>query len=559
MSKRLTVILAMMVMGSVANAQTRTVAATGADWTTINDAINDVIGDPATPDVVRIIGPAVDVDMDPLTNPLNAYDESIPQIASSITIEGFNYRPIIAIQLGTLNDGLSFAIDGDLTLRNFVLIPSESGPPLDDAMYISTASASGTLNLLIDNVYVTPNAGNQVPVTYDTMTMTYDPFTKVDLTAIPGPVTKFGDDGIFIMSSTGFGGNGGKMNVTIDDVVVTHLDNTTGPDHFIIGGVDAPLTADDMTVNILGGTTVTFGRRFGFQLLRLANFNIQGTPTDPVLALGCNFGGVSFAGKTDISNLVVDNSGASNNTVAGFNYCWRVDPDTAEAFTMKESYLANSADRGLWIAPFTPANLSLVTVDDTTFHNNVAGISVDSTNVDSTLTINVTDSIFSGDSVDALADYAFDNIGTPVFNVSNSAIVTAGAYALTGDLEPNVGGTPTLPTLASIINDDPGYVSLAVLTGGVFNTDLADVTNGAYAGAGTAGSDLTGYGDLVAAPGVPGDVDGDGLLTVADVTEYGNFFAGVTGSLTVPGNGDYNADTVVNAADAAALAAALVN
>lgn len=555
--KKVLLAAVLVVAGSVAQAQTVTVAATGADFTTINDAINDVIGNPAVPNVVRIIGPAVDIDADPLTNPLNAYDESIPQVAESITIEGFGYRPIIAIQLGTLSDGLSFAIDGDLTLRNFVLIPSESGPPADDAMYISTASASGTLNLLMEDIYVTPNAGNQIPVTYDIGTDTYDPYTKVDLTALPGPVTKFGDDGIYVMSATAFGGLGGIINGTFDDVIVTHLDTLSASDAFIIGGTDA--LPQLCTYNFLGGTAATFNRRFGFQLIREANFNINGTTTDPILSIGNNFGGVSFAGFHDINGLVVDMAGASNNLTTGFNYAWRVDPDTVSGFSMSKSYLANSADRGLWVAPFTPATLSKVEVDDTTFHNNFAGISVDSVNVDSTLEIAVTDSIFSGDSTDALADYAIDNIGTPVFSLTNCAIVTAGPNALTGDLEPNAGGTPTLPTLTNIVNADPGYVSLTTLVSGLINPDLADVTNGSYAGAGTAGSDLVGFGDLVAAPGLPGDVDGDGFLTVADVTMYYNFFGGVIGALDVPGNGDYNGVGGTTPADAADLANDLVN
>lgn len=137
------------------------------------------------------------------------------------------------------------------------------------------------------------------------------------------------------------------------------------------------------------------------------------------------------------------------------------------------------------------------------------------------ITASFTDCIISGGASDTPRDrgIVITNGDNNVVNLTNSALVTVGAYALDpanatlGFPNGTVGGAGNTLNQTAVINRDPLYVSVDPT-----NAGFLDVTNPAYAGAGSAASDLAGGADYIG--GAPaGDIDVSPLLVdYTDVT-----------------------------------------
>jgi len=255
-------------------AQTVTVNSGGvADYATVQAALDAVVADIATPDVVNIIGGG-------------PYDEIIT-ITAPVTLQGFGYRPVLAVRLNaaspsTANDGLVVNTSGDVSLNNLIVIPSRTSVPTDDGIQVQPTTGTG-LNLTMTDILICPNNGSDQPVTTDGLTL-------VDLTG----ATVFGDDGMTLTSAAGI-----PVVANFTRLISSQNRNAANNDGFVIFPSG---TAIGNSINFLEGCVASFNNRIGIQWGGSGSIiNVNGTKDNPVLVIG-NGQGVASSGGLTIYN-----------------------------------------------------------------------------------------------------------------------------------------------------------------------------------------------------------------------------------------------------------------
>lgn len=464
---------------------------TGSVYTTIANAL-DYVKTQAEPREVRITGGG-------------PYQENI-SANFSVTIKGDGYRPVIAapptagLQNGSLNGNAvafyttaDFPGDQAFTLENMVILPQVGNAPTRG---IRTNNNNSTdqltpvdMTVNLEDVLITSNNGSDQPVSTDGLS-----------TASMTGATKFADD---ICWFAGF------VDVNTTNTIITNVhDGTASVDGIVFypdeGGYE---------LNLGPGTIISYLNRMAVQMVSDGNvINMRGTKANPVIIKGNLFGGsrnsaislFNADGGTGASNhfenvvFVENNSrpiGLSLVTAPGTTGMGLEADNVAFVNNVESAVLINS-------------NLTLPwNFTNTTFVNNGLGSATglnksaiyigESTAGNNTGAITFTDSIIAGNgrAKDGTTGSNLIDISAPNMPISfvNTAIVNAGPYALaTGNYELRSGATA--PTETDVINADPqfGYVG-ADFT----DPNFLDVNATAYHQAGTASSDLSGYGDYV--------------------------------------------------------------
>ncbi|MDK2973627.1 MAG: hypothetical protein PWP23_3382 [Candidatus Sumerlaeota bacterium] len=447
MLKKCFVGLAAVALVSPALAQTKTVGATGADFTTISAALAFFSPEPdaGLANVIQIIDSGV-------------YDEAI-SITGDMTLEGTgSSRPTIAAQMGPTQvdsgDGLCITA-GNVTLRNLIIIPSLTNTPTDDL--VRSASTCG--DIVVDNCVLTANDGSNAAATLDGL---------ADVTGTP---TLVGDDLIFPQSST---------SVTIVDSVFAYASGD---------GIVCSSSTPSYFIN--DGCVFSYCGRLGIQASADQRFVIN-APTNRVLVLGNKgFAGLWFAGDQAVERSV-NGCNVLNTTSATAGQGWGMEVQNRgtvgggfPAATFSNMIIAGNSAQGVIIGSVgdTDTTFTNVTIAD----NLGAAVEV-ATTVVGNVTFN--DSILAGNGTGT--DQTVNNVDTGVLNINNSAIVTAGPFALTG-----TAGTGTI-NQTNVINGDPEFVE----TANISSVSFYDVNALSYAGAASASSNLGGGADYVNAADV---------------------------------------------------------
>jgi len=457
--KRLLFLFVLFIIPVIIVAQIVTVAKIGSPtYSTVQAAIDSFDPDPdaGVPNVIQITDSSV-------------YDEMIT-VDVPVTIEGTGAsRPVLAVKInsgGDANDGLLITIPtgtfNGVTLRNLIIIPSTTTPPTDDAV----RSAGQNLNILLDNVLITPNNGSDAPVTIDGL-------TEVSLVGC----TVFGDDGAFLGGGAAPAGDG--TLVTMVNTVISHNNNAAGNDGLVASG---GITGTGGFI-IQDGCVFSFNGRLGIQSGSSLQIN---APTKRVIVLGNKgFAGIWFAGVGSavspvrtLDGVDVLNNGTS--TISG----WGIEQQNGGSvpFSLTNSIIAGNTSRGLLIGEV--GTDGLITVENVTIANN--GTSAIETNAAHTGLLSFTDCVIAGNGTADPLNSILHN-GTGAMSISYSAIVTAGPFALTGT---GTSGTGTI-NQSNVINNDPLFIQ----TVNFQVPEFYDVTAVAYAGAGSGGSDLGGGAD----------------------------------------------------------------
>lgn len=446
--------LALASLGTVAGAQTVTVAKTGTpDFATIQAAIDSFASDvdPA-PNVIQITDNAL-------------YDEAI-LITRGLTLEGTGpTRPILAVRTGTnppltdLNDGLGifFTTSGEtVTLRNLIVIPSTTTPPADDLIRSNSAASITGISVVLDNILVAPNNGSNQPVS--------DGNTAVDLTTVTGLVA-IGDDGIFLSAATGSG-----LTATLTNVVVTHNQTGSNADGLVAGSATGSVIIGD-------GCVFSYNGRLGIQANAGQTFRID-APNQRVKVIGSRgFAGIWFAGaqsvERSINGLIVSDIVGNGNTTG-----WGIENQnrgTIEA-TFSNIIISACTMHGILIGNVGSGN---TTINNVTIARNGRNAIQNSSGSAGDVTIN--DSILAGNGGTS-ADEIVNNAGTGTITVNFSALVNAGPQALNSAL------TAGAVTLNNVINADPQFAEVTDFN----SADFYKVNNLAYLTAGSANTALRG-------------------------------------------------------------------
>src|SRR5690606_14007775 len=142
----------------------------------------------------------------------------------------------------------------------------------------------------------------------------------------------------------------------------------------------------------------------------------------------------------------------------------------------------------------------------------------------------------------------FLSSSTGTASVSDSAVVLNGSFSLTGN--GIVASDPSNVTTSNILNSDPQFIST------VFgNPDFYRAGSAAYSAAEVSGA----YGSTTVEPEpVLGDLNGDMIVNVADVTALALAVAAGTQGELDKAVADVNGDDVANEADVEALALSVV-
>lgn len=419
----------------VAAAQTRTVAASGADHTTIADALAFFATDPdpLTANVIQITDSG-------------SYDEAI-SITVPVTIEGTGAsRPTILAQAAvpqatgdTVTDGVVIELPagGEVTLRNLNIIPSATNTPADDLL---RTAGTGGLVLLLEDVTLAPNNGSGAPVSVDGL-------APVDLTS----AIINGDDGAFI-AGTG-------TAATLRNVVITHFQAPgTGHDGLVCSGAAA-------SYSIEGASVFSYNGRLGIQANGTETFRINSSTT-PVKVIGnLGFAGIWFAAAQSVERSIdgcwVLNNGSSTTKSWGIENQNRGTTD----MTISNAIIAGNTGEGLLIGSVGTANTTLTNVTIADNGHEPIDISAGSAG-----TVSATLSIIAG-RVGADTP-VINNADVGVLTITDSAVVTAGPLALSSATATGTGSS----TINALTNADPAFYEIVD-----FNSpDFYVVSSGAY-------------------------------------------------------------------------------
>lgn len=462
--KKLAIVILFLFVSSAIFAQTVTVnSGGGADYSTVQAALDAVAADSATPDIVNIVGGG-------------PYDEVIT-ITSPVTLKGDGYRPVLTVKSNSASpssppDGLVVDTSGEVTLENLIVLPSLADPPAgsnSDGICIAPQTGSG-LTLTMTDILICPNNGSNQPVSTDGL-------AEVDLTS----ATPFGDDGLNLTSATGV-----PVVANLTRVICTNNRNAANNDGFVI--YPASDVVDQNAINILEGCVISYNNRIGIQWGGGgAVININGTHTNPVLIIGnettsaAQGGCMLFNGTATVNYCII----ADNNT-AGFATLTSGTPAGTGLNSIQNTIIANNGGPGILSADTDVSRPASIGVQNVTlFANDTTQIQNDSTQQG----LSLTNTIVAG-----VGTTGITNNGAAC-SVAYSALVTSGAHALTA----TTGGTGTTTVAGSVINADPDFVSVNLLSGGALNSDFLDVNAVAYQSAAAGGAPLAGGADYVGA------------------------------------------------------------
>jgi hypothetical protein len=250
---------------------------------------------------------------------------------------------------------------------------------------------------------------------------------------------------------------------------------------------------------------------------------VKGTPENPILIHG-NYRGVDLTNTTlAASTKSFENVLISDSIQEGFRT-----GDLTESYLLRNVTIVNSGTGTDGVG--SPA-----------FTHTATGWSG---------TVTAENVIFAGDgSGDGSNVVNFLSSSTGTASVSDSAVVLNGSFSLTGN--GIVASDPSNVTTSNILNSDPQFIST------VFgNPDFYRAGSAAYSAAEVSGA----YGSTTVEPEpVLGDLNGDMIVNVADVTALALAVAAGTQGELDKAVADVNGDDVVNEADVEALALSIVN
>lgn len=433
--------------------QTVTVAKSGGNFATVQEAIDSFAGDsdPA-PNVIQVTDGEV-------------YDEIIT-VNRPITIEGTGpIRPRFALQAnaaGGASDGLvvvlpSGTTTGTVALKNLVLIPSLTNPPA--ARGLRTASAN--MFLYLDNIVITANNGSNAPVSEDGLAL-------ADLTG----ATHFGDDGMFLGSAGGIEEAG--MEVLFRDVVVTHNRGNVSPDGIITSNAGAGLYRH---YRFEDGCVFSYNQRVGMQL----NGDIVvDAPNERLLITGHASTGMWFVNPANSTRSIngvnsIDNGGRGLWVQNGVG--------TGVHMIFSNAIISNN---GIANVEFGPGSgTQQITFDSVTVANQKAPANVFNIALFD-LNLNLNNTILAGNGSSASSN-AVNFSGGGTVTLDGAAQVHEGAFQIE---VVSVSGDLTFEGTAWVAAD-PEFAE----TDDPFSEAFYDVTNEVYVDAGVGGSPLTGGAD----------------------------------------------------------------
>jgi hypothetical protein len=477
-----------------AGATAKTVSVPG-DFATVSAAVADVLGEATTPDIINITTAGPFTEAAGLALVANSAEDT------DLTIRGVGVKPVILLgptagQPSATLDGRGVAISiadyngaGDETdfavsLNNLTLLPVAGTPP-GRAIY-SNDNATGLspnarMTINISNVLITANDGSNGPIS--------DGFTAV--TPVSG--NAFTDDGLFFA--------GLMTEVNLDHVVSTHGAFGGSPDGLVWVPDDNPTP-----LNIGPGCVFSFNDRIGIQIASDGSVvNVEGTPDEPVIIMGNGspFGGGN-QGNAGLSVFSDDNSQVSsqysfenlwilNNTESGIVVAFVDDADSAPGATFNHCIIAGNgvAANGTGINIADDFNVPW-TFDECTVIDNLGAIAiVDQPVQGATAALTFSNSVLGGTDdtpTGGANDEQIDLVATDaVLNISDSALITAGPFAVAGTGVLNTGVTATV-NISNTIGDDPAFFQVANLQGRNFWAPTAT----AYLTANSSGTYLNG-------------------------------------------------------------------
>jgi len=490
MKKFLFFILSLSFLCCMVFSQTVTVNSAGvADYATINAAYTAVKANVATPDVINIIGGG-------------PYLENL-LINTSVTIKGDGYRPVIAATPtaggphATLNgNAIGIYTDagsgGPITVRleNFVLLPDKTTAPTRGIRCNNNATGLTTDHMTIElvDVLITSNNGSDAPVSTDGLSKASLVGAKI-----------FVDDHIYFT---------GIVDATLSGVISTNNYGTAASSDGLIFYPDEV----GHTITIGPGCVFSYMNRIGIQVAADgAIVRMNGTKDNPIIIKG-NWAGKTYAVAN--AGLAIFHDCEGN---ASYNYemnyvfilddeangitTWYADPAQGlPGVTFNHCIIANNSRNGVIIGDDLIQNWIF---NNCTIANNgtaaedqgYTAISIgEETVLGTTGNVTFNDTIIAGK---GSADTTNGNntIGITAVNAVVSlnycAKVLAGPYLL-GGTGYTLGASVPTPTENNVITDDPTFVNINNLASDLY----FDVTNIAYEGKGSGGTDLSGAMDF---------------------------------------------------------------
>ncbi|MDK2973628.1 MAG: hypothetical protein PWP23_3383 [Candidatus Sumerlaeota bacterium] len=404
---------------------------------------------------------------------------------------------VVAPQDGGDGDAFLVNSDQDITVNNVTFIPAATTGAADDLLVLRITGAGPNTLRFAGCVATFPTVGG-APVVNSKAEALTDQKASIDDTAA-------GDDLVNIAAA-----ENQALSVEFVDCVLSHGKSTGDAIVEVAGSADATnhstATRSQPFTLTLESTIISYIGRYGVQLagdgdssagdnwnLVITGSNVGDGPVDavggPSMIFGCaNHALISFlgpaTGTANVDNLII----AGNATRA-----WSGDSDLQEVSVSDAMYMQLDEDAG-------GATVELAYVQDGwegqvphSFQRvTIVGESLWGDPIDTgTAPVNTfRDCIFAGNGGNPFGTLYSGNY---VLDVDFSAVVEAGPNAALVGYTANPGYTPG----TNIITDDPQFASMDPLS-----ADFLDVTNSAYATAGTGGSALSGGSDYSVASSV---------------------------------------------------------
>lgn len=442
----------------------------------VGEARATIINVPSGGDVQAAINSA-GVSGDEVVLASGNYTGSINISGKSLVLRGASAvsRPVYSFT-GTITYGSStagMAIRGDgtsVTVQNIIFLPGTTGfTGTPKGIASATLTAGTTQAVTISNCLLAPNDGTNQP-------LISDPFSNA-------AITGGWPNDIFYLNNGGFLGlpTGAGTYVVTDSVLIG-----AGRDGFICypnsAGSSLTVTGSAVAQSARNGT------QWGDDNLTSTAFTVSGTRAKPGLILrnnyrttassGPNVDGINGGSTINISRLVFIANPANG---SGFI----ITPANTSTVSVTNSLFASNVGRGLYMGATGTKNPTVL-VAQNTFFTNATGLDI----VPATPTYTVRDNVFAGPGTGI-------NLGTGVgakTTLQKNALVTAGAYALTAQ---TTGEAPASNT--GTVTADPAFISVDVSSLSALQTAF-NVTNSAYATAGTSAAPLSGWGAVVPPP-----------------------------------------------------------
>lgn len=408
----------------------------------------------------------------------------------SLTIRGATSanRPILVLAqngasatggIGATTAGFLVAGDGTtVTVQDLILIPSTSSIP-GRLFQASTLTAGATITVNLTNILATGNNGSNVP-------SVTDPWDNTT------PIGTGNTSDHFYLVNRAF-----TPPSLVDAVGVYTLTNVVS----IRAGRDGIVAYPNGVGSSLSATGVAVARatrnpiQWGDDNAQHTAFTVTGTRATPGLLLVNNTGtfsgpdvtGINAGGVVDIDHLVcVGNSGA-----------FYLGADVVTSATISDSLFMNttSTASGLYLNSGAAAP-GAITVEGSTFFNNGAAASNQGHILIDTAaaTYTIRDNIFAGSGGAAIV-HNVAGTGAQT-STTNNGVVFGGVHALANA---ELGTGAPSATYTGNISADPAFSSTTVAAAADLATAF-DVTASSYEGAGTAGADISGWGDMDVPP-----------------------------------------------------------